>query len=83
MTGAAKFLAASIAIGWIGLAPASAGSWKYQESRSGNANLIYSENGKATFLFDAAARSGCTSSIPARRSRRAARPSRYRPPKPA
>jgi hypothetical protein len=51
VTGAAKLLAASIAIGWIGLAPASAGSWKYQESRSGNSNLIYSENGKATFLF--------------------------------
>ncbi len=51
MTGAATLLAASIAIGWIGLAPASAGSWKYQESKTGNSNLIYSENGKATFLF--------------------------------
>src|SRR5450755_513942 len=51
MTRAAKLLAASIAIGWIGLAPASAGSWKYQESKTGNSNLIYSENGKATFLF--------------------------------
>jgi hypothetical protein len=51
MTRAAKFLATSIAIGWIGLSPASAGSWKYKESKSGNPGLTYSENGKATFLF--------------------------------
>ena len=36
MTTAAKILATSIAIGWIGLAPAAAGSWAYKESKSGN-----------------------------------------------